>query len=50
MKKTTTLDLAALMTGYAKQVAAEEAYRKAVREGLAPAPEPLTEWAISDRD
>ena len=52
MKKTTALDLSAIMASYTAKVNAEharaEAIREAVRAGAAK-PAPTTVWCVSDR-
>lgn len=42
--------LAQIMAQYVAREAAAHAHREAIRQGLAPKPEPLTVWHISDRD
>lgn len=48
MKKTTVLDMSAIMEAYKAKVNAEHARAEAVRAGAAK-PAPTTVWAISDR-
>ena len=49
MKKTTTLDMSAIMAAYTARVHAEHARAEAIREGRLPKPQPTTVWDISDR-
>ena len=49
MKKE-TIDCSAYLAAYTARLAAEEAHRKAVREGLAAAPQgQWCRWQVSDR-
>lgn len=50
MKKTTALDMSAIMAAYTARVHAEHARAEAIREGRLPKPQPTTVWNISDRD
>lgn len=49
MKKTTTLDLSAIVATYTAKVNAEHERAQSVREGRLPAPQPTTVWCVSDR-
>ena len=42
--------LAAILTSYAQQWAADERRRQAIRQGLLEPPKPSQQWLISDRD
>ena len=50
MKKTTVLDMSAIMASYTAKVNAEHARNQAIREGRLPKPQPSERWDISDRD